>query len=53
MITVLKGAVKLQYIATDEHIVDVLSKPLSVMKYKYFQDKLFMENNVSLVERES
>lgn len=35
-----KGAVKLQYIATDEQIADVLTKPLSRVKLKYFRDKL-------------
>jgi hypothetical protein len=35
-----KGAVKLQYIATDEHVVDVLTKPLSRVKFEYFRDKL-------------
>ena len=35
-----KGAVKLQYIATDEQIADVLTKPLSKVKLEYFRDKL-------------
>ena len=35
-----KGAVKLQYIATDEQIADVLTKPLSRVKLEYFRDKL-------------
>ena len=35
-----KGAVKLQYIATDEQIVDVLTKPLSRVQLEYFRDKL-------------
>ena len=35
-----KGAVKLQYIATDEKITDVLTKPLSRVKLEYFRDKL-------------
>ena len=35
-----KGAVKLQYIATDEQVVDVLTKPLSKVKFVYFRDKL-------------
>jgi hypothetical protein len=29
-----KGAVKLQYVATDEKIVDVLTKPLSRVKFE-------------------
>ena len=35
-----KGAIKLQYASTDEQVVDVLTKPLSRMKFKYFWDKL-------------
>jgi hypothetical protein len=35
-----KGAVKLQYIATNEQIMDVLTKPLSRVKLEYFRDKL-------------
>jgi hypothetical protein len=35
-----KGVVKLQYIATDEQIADVLTKPLSKIKFEYFRDKL-------------
>ena len=38
--TVEKGAVKLQYIATDEQVADVLTKPLSKLKFVYFKDKL-------------
>jgi hypothetical protein len=32
--------VKLQYVATYEHIVDVLIKPLLRVKLVYFRDKL-------------
>ena len=35
-----KGAVKLQYVATDEQVADVLTKPLSKVKFEYFIDKL-------------
>ena len=35
-----KGAMKLQYIAMDEQIADVLTKPLSRVKLAYFRDKL-------------
>ena len=31
---------KLQYIATDEQVADVLTKPLSKVKFEYFRDKL-------------
>jgi hypothetical protein len=47
-----KGAVNLQYISTNEHIVDILTKPLSREKFVYFIDKLGMMKNVSLTERE-
>ena len=35
-----KGVVKLQYVATDQQVVDVLTKPLSKVKFEYFRDKL-------------
>ena len=35
-----KGVVKLQYVATDEQVADVLTKPLSKVKFEYFKDKL-------------
>jgi hypothetical protein len=35
-----KGAMKLQYVATDEQNADVLTKPLSKVKFEYFRDKL-------------
>ena len=35
-----KGAIKLQYVSTDEQVVDVLTKPLSQVKFKNFQDKI-------------
>jgi hypothetical protein len=35
-----RGALKLQYISTDEHVADMLTKPLSRIKFEYFQDKL-------------
>jgi hypothetical protein len=31
-----KGVVKLQYVGTDEQVVDVLTKPLSRVKFEYF-----------------
>ena len=34
-----KGVVKLQYIATDEQVANVLTKPLSRVKFGYFRDK--------------
>ena len=35
-----RGAVKLQYVATDEHISDVLTKPLARVNFEYFREKL-------------
>jgi hypothetical protein len=35
-----KGAVELKYVTTNEHIVEVLTKPLSRVKFVYFRDKL-------------
>ena len=35
-----KGVVKLKYVPTKEHVEDVLTKPLSCLKFEYFQDKL-------------
>jgi hypothetical protein len=35
-----RGALKLQYISTDEQVTDVLTKPLSRVKFEHFRDKL-------------
>jgi hypothetical protein len=35
-----RGATKLQYVRTDEKVVDVLTKPLSRVKFEHFRDKL-------------
>ena len=35
-----KGVVKLQYLATNEQVADVLTKPLSKVKLEYFREKL-------------
>jgi hypothetical protein len=35
-----KGALRLQYVATDEQVADVLTKSLSRTKFEYFRDKL-------------
>ena len=34
------GAIKIQYVSIDEQVVDVLTKPLSPVKFEYFCDKL-------------
>jgi hypothetical protein len=35
-----RGAIKLQYVSTDEQVVDVLTKPLSHVKFEHFRYKL-------------
>ena len=35
-----KGAIKLQHVGTNEHVADVLTKPLSRVKFEHFRDKL-------------
>ena len=35
-----RGAVKIQYVATNEHIADVLTKPLARVKFEYFMENL-------------
>ena len=47
-----RGALKLQYIRTDEQIADILAKPLIASKFVYFSDKIGMAENASLAERE-
>jgi hypothetical protein len=39
-VMVQRGALKLQYISTDEQVADVLTKPLSHVKFEHFRDKL-------------
>ena len=36
----MRGAVKLQYVAMEEQIADVLTKPLARVKFEYFREKL-------------
>jgi hypothetical protein len=40
-----KGAMKLQYVATYEQIANMLTKPLSRVKFVYFRDKLGLVQN--------
>jgi hypothetical protein len=35
-----RGAIKLQYVSTNEQVADVLTKPLSCVKFEHFRDKL-------------
>jgi hypothetical protein len=45
-------AVRVEYLSIDEHIVDVLTKPLSKLKFVYFCDKICVKENAPLDERE-
>jgi hypothetical protein len=47
-----RGEVVLQYISTDEQTADILSKPLSKIKFAYLRDKLGLVEIAPLVERE-
>jgi hypothetical protein len=40
-----RGAIKLHYVGMDEQVVDVLTKPLSRVKFEHFQDKLGIVRN--------
>jgi hypothetical protein len=35
-----RGAIKLQYVGTDEQVADLLTKPLSCVKFEHFRDKI-------------
>ena len=35
-----KGSIKLQYVSIDVQVIDVLTKPLSRVKFEHFYDKL-------------
>jgi hypothetical protein len=35
-----RQAIKLQYVSMDEQVADVLTKPLSHVKFEHFRDKL-------------
>ena len=35
-----RGAVKLQYVAAEEQVAHVLTKPLARLKFEYFSEKL-------------
>lgn len=47
-----KGVVELQYITTDEQVVDILTKALVKGKLIFFRDKLGVMKNTFLVKRE-
>ena len=47
-----KGAVKLEYIPTDEQVADILTKALPRGKHDYFSDKMGVVRNTFLGKRE-
>jgi ATP sulfurylase len=47
-----KGAVKLQYVSTNEQVADILTKGLSKGKFEYFWEKLGVIENTFLTKRE-
>ena len=46
-----RGALKLQYVATDTQIADVLTKPLARVKFEYFREKLGVSRSRFLPRR--
>jgi kynurenine formamidase len=47
-----RKTVKLQYIATNEQVVDILTKPLTSRQFVQLRGKLGVAENDSLTERE-
>jgi hypothetical protein len=47
-----RGAVELQYISTEEQVVDILTKALNMGKFVFFRDKLGVVSNTFLDMRE-
>jgi hypothetical protein len=47
-----RKTVKLQYIATSEQVVDILTKPLTSRQFVQLRGKLGVAKNDSLAERE-
>jgi hypothetical protein len=46
------GVVKLEYVSTDEQVVDILTKSLPRGKHVYFKDKMGLVSNTFLDKRE-
>jgi hypothetical protein len=46
-----EGEVKLEYIPTDEQTTDILTKPLSRIKFGYFREKMGIMEITPLAER--
>jgi hypothetical protein len=47
-----KNILSIQYVPMVEQTTYIFTKPLSLTKFVYFQDKLGVPNNSSLTERE-
>jgi hypothetical protein len=47
-----EGEVKLQYISTDEQTADILTKPLSRLKFAYLRDNMGLVEITPLAKRE-
>jgi hypothetical protein len=47
-----EGEVKLEYIPTDDQTTDILTKPLSRIKFAYFREKMGIVEITPLAERE-
>ena len=47
-----RGAVKLQYVAIDEQIDDIVTKPLARVKFEYFRERLGVIQNETSQKRE-
>ena len=47
-----KGVVKLEYISTDEQVVDILTKSLPRGKHVFFRDKMGVVKNTFLGKNE-
>lgn len=48
-----RKAIQLRYICTDEQTADILTKPLSRLKFVYFREKLEVVENKALAKRET
>jgi hypothetical protein len=47
-----KKVLSIQYVPTAEQTADIFTKPLPLIKFAYFRDKLGVAENTSLAERE-
>ena len=49
---ILRKVLSLQYVPTAEQTTNIFTKPLPLIKFVYFRDKLGVAENTSLAERE-